>query len=263
MLNTINDEDIIARLKSALAEDRVVPWFQAVMDPAGVTLISVEALPRLEDPERGIIAAGELIEPAIRHGLLGALSERLLLKTAKAHAAWQARKIAPAQTTINLTGQELQDAAIVDRIRAALDAAGIQPSQMAIEVLETTATEPGCERALASIDRLHDMGLGFILDDFGAHACDPVSLRRMHVSSAKVDRAIISRLGRDESAKTQVAKLAEIAKELGILMIAKGVESRVQIDILSAVGCDGQQGFAIARPAPEDSFSEWLDLNTF
>ena len=87
-------------------------------------------------------------------------------------------------------------------------------------------------------------------------------LRKLRATAAKIDRMTVSQLGVSDEAFERVRALSEVTREFGIPLIAKGVETRVQINLLVEIGCEGQQGFAIARPMPLDSFTEWLDLNT-
>ena len=257
-----SDEDIAKILQNALANDYIEPWFQPAMDPTGTRMLSAEALPRCEDPDHGVIAPMTFIAVAKSHGLLPAIGEVLLLKTCKAFAIWNERGIAPELVTINLTGDEMQNDGTVDRIKNALDAAGINPENLGIELAESTVYESGCEKALANIQKMLDLGVKIIADDLGSDDCDVENLRKMQASSAKVTRNIVMRLGESDEAEAKLRELSEITRSLDIPLIAKGVETRIQIDTLVSVGCEGQQGFAIARPMPEDSFTEWLDLNT-
>ncbi|MEM7189725.1 MAG: EAL domain-containing protein [Pseudomonadota bacterium] len=256
------DEELLDRLNLGLEQDYIAPWFQPVMDPTGTVMHSAEALPRFIDPEYGVIAPATFLELANRHGILGKIGEVLLTKTCAAHATWTEKGIAPELVTINLTGLELQDPGTLDRISASLKSAGIKPSNLGIEVAESVAYEPGWERAVEAIGKSADMGVKIIIDDLGSGAADPENLKKLRASCAKIDRMTVSLLDEDDNAVKRVSALAQITSSLGIPLIAKGVETRAQIDLLVDIGCEGQQGFAIARPMPLDSFTEWLDLNT-
>ena len=257
-----SDVELLERLKVGLENDYIAPWFQPVMDPSGTIMHSAEALPRFIDPEYGVISPMTFLDVAYKNDLLAPIGEVLLVKTCEAHASWEERGIAPGLVTINLSSLELQTDGIVDRIKHALDKAGINASSLGVEVVEATAYEEGCEKALKAIDAFAELGTKIIIDDVGSSATDISNLRRLHASAAKIDRMTVSVLGEDEAAMERVQQLAETAREVGIPLIAKGVETRLQIDILMEIGCEGQQGFAIARPMPLDSFTEWLDLNT-
>lgn len=256
------DEELLERLKIGLEKDYIAPWFQPAMDPSGTIMLSAEALPRFIDPEYGVISPITFLDVANKHGLLAPIGEVLLTKTCEAYAVWADRKIAPEVVSINLTGLELQADGVVDRIQKALDHAGINPHNLGIEVAETVAKEDGCEKALAAIDEFCKRGVKVIVDDLGAGKSDPETLKALHASAAKIDRMTVSLLGEDDQAFERVKHLSGITRDLGIPLIAKGVETRIQIDLLIEIGCEGQQGFAIARPMPLDSFTEWLDLNT-
>ena len=256
------DEELLERLEVGLEKDYIAPWFQPAMDPTGTVMMSAEALPRFIDPDYGVISPMTFLDVASKHNLLGPIGEVLLTKTCKAYAEWDARGIAPELVTINLSGVELQMAGVVQRIKGALAEAGIKPSNLGIEVTESVAFEDGCDAALAAIDAFTDLGVRVIVDDLGIGEVDPENLRKLHATCAKIDRMTVSQLGEVDDALDRVKALADICKDQGIPLIAKGVETRIQIDLLVETGCSGQQGFAIARPMPLDSFTEWLDLNT-
>lgn len=262
MVSDDSEDTLIEGLEAAIANDRIVPWFQPVMDPLGVRMLSAEALPRWDDPIRGVIPAGVFISLAMHHGMLGDISRILMTKACANFAGWRARAIAPPVISVNLTGHELRSPVAVARIGAAIDASGMRADQFAIEIAERVLYEDGWEENLAAIDSLQAHGIRFWLDDFGSDALDPAHLSRVPFALAKVDRQIVGNLDTDASMVSQLKDLVAEARARGIGIIAKGVETREQIDILMATGCDGQQGFAIARPMPEDSFAEWLDLNT-
>lgn len=257
-----SDVELLERLEIGLKNDYIAPWFQPVMDPSGTIMHSAEALPRFIDPEYGVISPMTFLDVAYKNNLLAPIGEVLLLKTCEAHASWDARGIAPGLVTINLSSIELQADGAVDRIKLALDKAGIEASSLGIEIVEATAYEEGSSKALKAIDAFHELGIQIIIDDVGSSNTDINNVKRLHASAAKIDRMTVSVLGEDDDALGRVQALAEMAKDVGIPLIAKGVETRLQIDILVDIGCEGQQGFAIARPMPLDSFSEWLDLNS-
>ena len=137
------------------------------------------------------------------------------------------------------------------------------PGQLAIEVPESVLYEPGWEENLAAIHGLRALGVPFWLDDFGSDAGDPANLSKVDFALTKVDRKIVGALDEDPGMVDRLKDLVGEAKAQGMAIIAKGVETRPQIDILMGLGCDGQQGFAIARPMAEDAFAEWLDLNSW
>ena len=259
---TFTDEELLERLQVGIEKNYIAPWFQPVMDPTGTDMHSAEALPRFIDPDYGVISPMTFIDVAYRHGLLAKIGEVLLEKTCAAYADWAERDIAPAMVTINLSPEELRAMGAVERIGRALDLAGIKPENLGIEVTENVAYDDGAEEALAAIRAFTESGTKVIVDDLGNGTTDPVNLTKLCASAAKIDRMTVSRLGKEPEAFERVKALAEVCTPLGIPLIAKGVETRIQIDLLTEVDCAGQQGFAIARPMPLDSFTEWLDLNT-
>ncbi|GMG83749.1 hypothetical protein LNKW23_29620 [Paralimibaculum aggregatum] len=263
MVETEREAALAAGLEAAIAGGHIAPWFQPVMCPGGVEMLSAEALPRWDDPARGVVPAGVFIGAAIRHGLLARISGILLDTSCANFAGWRARGIAPPCVSVNFTGAELRSKLSVDQIKWAMEAHGMAPDQLAIEISETVLTEPGWEESLATIRSLRDLGIPFWLDDFGAGPGDPAVISRVDFALAKVDRGIVGRLDEDPAMVARLAALVAQAQAGGMKIIAKGVETRGQIETLVKLGCDGQQGFAIARPMAQDAFAEWLDLNTW
>ncbi|HKK50165.1 MAG TPA: EAL domain-containing protein, partial [Myxococcota bacterium] len=165
--------------------------------------------------------------------------------------------------SVNLTGAELRSPESIGQIRDAMEANGLAPEQIAIEIAEAVLTEPGWEASLETVRSLREIGIPFWLDDFGAGPCDAEVIARVDFALAKVDRKIVFGLEEDPAMVERLGALVAQARGAGMRLIAKGVETRGQIDTLVALGCDGQQGYAIARPMAEDAFAEWLDLNTW
>ncbi|MCL5776522.1 EAL domain-containing protein [Limibaculum sp. FT325] len=261
--NEISDQTFPDRLAAAVEAGHVVPWFQPVMDTDGIALLSAEAFPRWDDPVAGVIPAGAFITQAIRTDTLAVVSGALHARAFAALAEWRARGLAPRRMSFNLTGDELCSGAVLDRMLWALDHAQVSPREIAVEVTEDVLHGARAGVAATALGRLKGLGVEVCLDDFGAGPCDPAVLDRVGFATAKVAMAIVGRLGEDDAAEQRLQDLARLAQSRGVSIIAKGVETRIQIDLLTEVGCDGQQGFAIARPMPEDSFVEWLDLNTW
>lgn len=263
MPQDMTEAALIEGLDRAIDAGQIAPWFQPVMCPRGIDLLSAEALPRWDDPAKGVIPAGVFLPAAIRHGRLEAIVRILVDKSCMAYADWRARDIAPPVLGVNFTAAELVSGVARDVLAWALDRAGMAPEQISAEVGEDVISGDDAEAAIAALLRLDDMGVRLCLDDFGAGPCDRERIGRVPFQTTKIDRRAIAALEEDESAAERLAWLVSAAHEAGLSIIAKGVETRTQIDILSRLGCDGQQGFAIARPMPEDSFVEWLDLNTW
>lgn len=263
MSDLMTEDALREGLETAIAEGHIVPWFQPVMDPAGVNMLSAEALPRWEDPVKGVIPAGVFISAAIKHGLLEQISRILLDSSCQNFAEWRERGIAPKCVSVNFTGAEMRSETSVDQIRWAIERYDMRPDQLAIEIPEKVLYEDGWEQSLETAKTMRANGTPFWLDDFGADSCDPDNIAKLDFQMTKVDRGIVGNLDDDPDMVARLGELVTQAKAAGMEIIAKGVETRTQIDILVAKGCDGQQGFAIARPMAPDAFAEWLDLNTW
>ena len=162
------DAQLLDRLLLGLERDYIAPWFQPVMDPAGVNMMSAEALPRFIDPEYGVISPMTFIDVAARNDLLAPIGEVLLTKTCKAYKEWSDRSIAPELVTINLSGDELRTPGVVERIEGALREAGIKPHNLGIEVGESVSNPRKyyTNNVLNTLNLVHammDHGLNYLI----------------------------------------------------------------------------------------------------
>jgi EAL domain-containing protein (putative c-di-GMP-specific phosphodiesterase class I) len=147
----------------------------------------------------------------------------------------------------------------VDRVRWELDRFGLAPERLTVEVLETVIEEVGDDIVTRSLAGLAALGCGIDLDDFGTGHAAIGSIRRFSVQRVKIDRSFVRRIDTDTEQQAMVSAMVLLSDRLGVATLAEGVETAAEIAALARLGCRHAQGYAIARPMPEDAFRAWLD----
>jgi EAL domain-containing protein (putative c-di-GMP-specific phosphodiesterase class I) len=147
----------------------------------------------------------------------------------------------------------------VDRVRWELDRFGLAPDRLTVEVLETVIEEVGDDMVTRSLAGLAALGCGIDLDDFGTGHAAIGSIRRFSVQRVKIDRSFVRRIDTDTEQQALVSAMILLSDRLGVGTLAEGVETAAEQAALARLGCRHVQGYAIARPMPEDAFRAWLE----
>ena len=248
--------DIENALRQAVEQAELRLHYQPVFEVRTRALSGVEALVRWDHPERGLLDASQFVPAAEEAGLIGRIGTWALAEACAEAARWHARfGKAPGRTWVNLAAQQLADPDLLGTVRRALDETGLDPGQLGLEITETgIVREP--EAALAVMTSLRDLGISFALDDFGTGYSSLAHLRRFPVDVVKIDQTFVSGLGVEPPAIT--AAVIAMGHALGITVIAEGVETREQLDVLRLLGCDAAQGFFLGAPVPANELGPVL-----
>ncbi|HUR15131.1 MAG TPA: bifunctional diguanylate cyclase/phosphodiesterase [Mycobacteriales bacterium] len=248
-LTEVRDESLRRRLSSALAQGRISLVYQPIMDMTDGVLLGFEALARWK--ENGQDVPPDVFVPgAERTGLIGALTELVLDQVCAQVAAWDRAGVRRDFTVaMNVSPRTVVDRAFPDQVMAALRRHGVPAGRLVLEI-----TESGL---LTDLDAAHDVtrrldahGIGLSLDDFGTGYSSLTHLSRIPLRSLKIDQAFVEGLDRDERQSRFTDALLRFGANLGLEVIAEGVERVEQLDRLRQLGCDRGQGFLLGRPAP-------------
>ena len=237
----------IETLTEGIAADRIGLLYQPIVEPDGVRTVAVEALMRWREGPREP-AIPELVVSAERSPVIFKLENWVLDRSFAAAADWAAAGLAGVRLQVNLSAREFHRADLVRRLSRRLDAHGVAPRAVGVEITETSAI---CDYDAvgAQMAALLDMGLELWLDDFGTGHSSLEWLGRLPAHGVKVPGALTSRMD-DPRIRTIVARVIDLAHELGQLVIAEGVETEAQRDALGAAECDLLQGFLFHAPLP-------------
>ncbi len=240
------------RLRRAVDREEFQLHWQPIVNLIDGGVTGAEALIRWFDPERGMIMPGAFISLAEDTGLIERIGDWVVHEFCRQSSEW-ARQGLDLQTEFNLSLRQLWQPNIVRRLVGAVDAAGLDPSRVVVEVTESAAmTDP--ERALRIFNDLHAHGLKLAIDDFGTGYSSLSRLTQLPVQFVKIDRSFVRDVPDDESAATMVRLLMQLAEGLELTPIAEGIETAEQWQFLVQQGCAQGQGFLFGRPVPASEF---------
>jgi len=247
----VNDADrlaLAAELRRAIEDGQLVLHFQPKAALESGVVVGVEALVRWEHPERGLVPPNDFIPVAERTGLIKPLSRYVLRAALKQCSEWneQGRDL---HVAVNLTIPDLLDLELPDYIAGLLTERGVRADQLQLEITESTIlADPFRVREV--LTRFNEMGIALAIDDFGTGYSSLAYLKRLPVQTIKIDRSFVMDMCEDESDATIVRSTVDLARNLGLDVVAEGVESQEIWDALRAQGCSLAQGYFISRPLP-------------
>ncbi len=243
-------------LRRALDEEQFVVYYQPEIELATGRVVGVEALVRWRHPERGLVPPSEFIPLAEETGLIGPL-DLWVIRRACEDVACGCDAASNLRLAVNVSARQLHSASLLPAIESALGASGLAASQLEIEITETAImADPVAAKEL--LEAMRRRGLTVALDDFGTGFSSLSHLHQLPISRLKVDRSFVSRIEDDSGAAVIVSAVVNLAHNLGLGVIAEGVETRAQLAFLRDAGCEEAQGYLLARPMPIEDLRAML-----
>jgi diguanylate cyclase (GGDEF)-like protein/PAS domain S-box-containing protein len=252
-------EPALARALDA-AEFRV--HYQPQIDLRSGVVVGLEALVRWLHPEHGLVAPDDFIPLAERNGLIVPIGSWVLQESCRQAAVWRdLRPERPPFVSVNLSARQLSDPALVDRVRAAVEAVDLDPALLRLEITETAVmTDPAS--ATVILRELRAIGVHLSIDDFGTGYSSLVYLKRFPVDELKIDRVFVDGVGSRADDTAIVAGVTSLARSLGLTSLAEGVEHIEQAEELARLGCDVAQGYYWSPPMPADDVTSLIVTGT-
>jgi EAL domain-containing protein (putative c-di-GMP-specific phosphodiesterase class I)/GGDEF domain-containing protein len=246
-------------MAKALDRGEFLLLYQPVVSIVSNTIIGFEALARWEHPERGTIAPSEFIPIAERTGFIVRLGRWVLEQACAQMKTWQETVPAPrVWVSVNLSSVQLNDPGIVSHVAEALRQSGLDPRSLVLELTEGSAMQnPGAVRSI--LMDLRAAGIRVSVDDFGTGYSSLAYLRQFPVDCLKVDRAFVRTLETDKDAATILGSLTTMARQLGLHVIAEGIETVEQLSVLRRLDCELVQGYLFAKPLAADAARQMLE----
>ncbi|QJE02093.1 EAL domain-containing protein [Massilia forsythiae] len=246
-------------LGHALAAGALELHYQPQVNLDDGRAIGAEALLRWRDPQRGWVSPAVFIPIAESRGMIGALGKWVLGEACRQVRAWRDAGLAfPGRLWVNLAAQQLAEKGIVETIRATTRAAGVDSSCLALELTESGLME-NVEGAIEIMDTLRRDGFSIAIDDFGTGYSSLAYLKRLPADKLKIDMSFVRDMLSDHHDYTIVTTIIGMARNLGLEVIAEGVEAQAQARALRALGCNEAQGYYFGRPEPAAAFAaRWL-----
>jgi diguanylate cyclase (GGDEF)-like protein len=237
-------------LQAAFAHGRLDVVYQPIVWSADGRVTGVEALVRWTDPVRGAVPAISLVGAAERSGLINEIGAWVLERSCLDRGRWlNEHPGAPLGLAVNVSARQMSKPGFVRTVANVLDRTAMDPDALVLEMTENIFIED-TERAMTVLTDLQRLGIRLALDDFGTGYSSLSYLRRLPIDIVKIDQSFIADIGKDSEGGAIVAAVTELAHVLGFAVTAEGVETQVQRDQVSDIGCEYAQGYFYARPTP-------------
>ena len=248
-----------AELEQAIERSEFESHYQPIVELTSGRVVGVEALVRWRHPERGLLSPAEFIGLAEETGQIAPMGQQILNQSCRDLASWQQLPWVPDNlyVSVNVSPRQLQQSTFVDDVEDILTIAGLKPSQLMLELTETTLVQDA-DTAAATLGKLRSLGVSVALDDFGTGYSSLTHLRRFPVSTIKIDRSFVAAVLRECCDRAVVAAVVALAKALGISIIAEGIETASHAEALVGMGCILGQGYHFARPVPAGELHDLL-----
>lgn len=241
--------EAIRRLKQALAEGALELHYQPIVSPGGGQAAAVEALLKWRRQEPNAPALTDLIWSAERSPVIFKLENWILDVAFRVAAEWRRPAVRGPRVNVNVSAREFPRADLVRRLSRLLEGAGLGPGDVSLEITETSAMHD-LEEVAGQLGRLRDMGVELWLDDFGTGHSSLEWLSHFPLDGLKMAATFVKRLAGEARCRTIARHVIGLAHDLGLRVVAEGVETPEQRELLAAGGCDLMQGFLFHPPLP-------------
>ena len=247
---------LLSELRHAVEAGELRLFLQPKVDLQSGRIISAEALVRWQHPQRGLVPPMLFIPFAEQTGFIRTLTRWVIEASAAAWAHAHAQGLA-LRISVNLSTRDLLDQDLPAKIQDLLHAHGARSDALCLEITESAIMDDP-QRALYTLEQLHEQGFKLSIDDFGTGYSSLAYLKRLPVHELKIDKSFVMAMETDLGDAKIVRSTVELAHNLGLSVVAEGVESAKAWRLLSALGCDEGQGYFIAKPMPQEQFIAWL-----
>jgi EAL domain-containing protein (putative c-di-GMP-specific phosphodiesterase class I) len=247
----------MGELRHAIEHEELLLHFQPKVGFKTGRISGVEALVRWRHPQSGLRSPDDFIPLAEQTGLIKPLTSWVRNEALRQCDAWHQTGI-DLTVAVNISASNLQDPEFPDRVAKLLKAYRVTPAWLELEITESAImVQPA--RAIETITRLSAMGILISIDDFGTGYSSLAYLKKLPVSSIKIDKSFVINMLVNENDTVIVRSTIELGHNLGLKVVAEGVENQATWDQLKVLGCDYAQGFLLSRPIPASELLQWLN----
>jgi diguanylate cyclase (GGDEF)-like protein len=256
--SSLSRTTLLNELRRALDERELVLYYQPTAELSDGAVRSVEALVRWQHPTRGLLTPMEFVPVAEQTGLISDLTTYVISEALRQLRVWldEGRDLC---VSVNLSARNLMDPNLPVLVESLLAQAGVDASRLEVEVTETSAMADPI-LAAAVLSGLSELGVSVAVDDYGTGYSSLSYLRSLPIGTLKIDRSFVTRMRQDEGNAVIVRSTIELAHNLGLRVVAEGVEDLETYDVLAGLGCTVAQGYFLSRPVPPGTLAVLLDL---
>ena len=249
---------VLSEFRRALDSDEIVVFYQPIMYMDGTGVHGAEGLVRWEHPELGLLPPSDFLPIVEQTGLIGSLTRHVLEQAVAQCAAWR-RAGKELTVSVNLSVRNLLDPDLPSLIGDLLSLYGLSPEALQLEITESMLmSDP--DRSLVTLTRLNQLGVGLSVDDYGTGYSSLANLRRLPIDELKIDRSFVSPMLSDESDLIIVRSTINLGHDLGLKVVAEGVEDEATLHRLAGLGSDFAQGYHFSKPLAPAAFNEWIGM---
>jgi diguanylate cyclase (GGDEF)-like protein len=245
--------ELVNGLRDAIHNGQLELAFQPQIQVATEEIVGLETLVRWRHPTRGLVSPSEFIQVAEATGLMVPLGEWVLHQACIAATKWTG--LGGARVAVNISGRQLEQENFPDRVQAILEETGLPANRLEVELTESLAAS---EPALRALCRLREMGIRAAIDDFGAGYSSLLLLKRLNVDMLKIDQSFVRGAAQTDPDAVILEAIIHIARGLGMDVLAEGVETLEQMDLIQERGCTLMQGYLFAKPIPAEELEATL-----
>ncbi len=249
-------------LRLAIAEKSFQVYFQPQISMSDGTIAGIEALVRWNHPTRGLIAPGDFIPVAEKSGLMPRIGRIVIEKAVHEAADWYRSGVYFCRLAVNVSGSELREADFDEFLFATLEKAGLPAQKLSLEIVESVILDDEKTGIAAKLRHIRAAGVHLELDDFGTGYASLSHVNPNEIDRLKIDRRFVQNINKNGDNSKIVRAITELARGLGISIIAEGAETEAELSSLMSLGCDQVQGYSIAFPMPDHEARKWLMLRT-
>ncbi len=238
-------------LRRALAQDKLMLYYQPVVDLRSGEVVGVEALSRWSHPRHGMVPPTEFVTVAEQSGLVTALDHWVIRQACQDAAEMRATGVLPlhAYVAVNLSARSLGDESLEGVLRAAANECGLPFEALVLEVTESGVMDDP-DKVRVQLENLRSLGASFSIDDFGTGYSSLAYLRRFPVSTLKIDRSFVTNITKDPDDLAVVAAIIDLARALSLSTVAEGIETAAELALLAGLGCTAGQGYLWSPAVP-------------
>ncbi len=247
-------------LRRAVEQKEFELYYQPQMSLRTGGVVGVEALLRWVSPTRGLLTPYHFIAGLEEFGLINEVGEWVLVTACEQVRRWHAMDLEPMRIGVNVSAQQLEDPMLIEKIRGALKETRVPPELLELELTESSLmSDP--QQASALLREIRDVGVRIAIDDFGTGYSSLTYLHELPLNALKIDKSFVQSIESNDRGGPISNMIIGLGKNLGLEVIAEGVETEAQLDYMREHGCDTAQGYLFARPESVEVTTPWLKEN--
>jgi diguanylate cyclase (GGDEF)-like protein len=245
-------------LRKALDNDELVVFYQPLINLKNNKLIGMEALLRWQHPEKGMISPGDFIPLAEETGLIEPIGEWVLRAACIQNKKWQDAGYPPVKVSVNMSARQFSKRNVVEMIDNILKEIDLSPEYLGIEITESVIMQD-VKSTISKLKKMNEMGISLSIDDFGTGYSSLSYLKLFPIDNLKIDRSFVFNITSDSTDAAIAASVILLAHSMNLKVVAEGVETKEQLEVLRQQGCDIVQGFLFSKPLAAEEFVPFFE----